>query len=729
MKLFSIPNLSATSAVEQLPWEFKPKIPKKVSASSDKPAFIEWCTLPGTKHCFFSPFEGTVPGLRVNAVTNTPIYLHGFVADYDTRITDDLWDSLPGRSKTEILPAWGSSTWSGGARLVWEFEEPLLLTSWSIIKIFMKLAAKKMGMQKLFPGFDTAFYTKPDQYYEVGSDWRHLSSDKVPKVILWAWLAEAGDACTEKTSFRVPLEEVAKEVEVRFPSRWQGPFELGARGIRFWDPDADNHTAAIIRENGMQCFTGSRGFVSWIEIFGRRWADRFMEEQAGSIVADWWYDGQYYWTKNKDFEAWQKYSKDDFKLLCKVQYGLSSTAGKKTVSSEFEMAAFQVQRQKRVDAVMPRVHFPDGLVLEGGQRILNTSTIRCLQPVEEPREWGEGFPWLGKFFDSFFVSDEQKEVFLAWLKWFYVNGLNRSPKSGQAVFIAGDKGVGKTFLSSGIVSLMVGGHQDARTYLLGESSAFTDYIMESPLLTMDDAEPAGALKTQIKFNNNVKRMVANQYHHFEKKFSSAGQTVWLGRIMISCNLDHESLRILPSLEISNRDKVTLLQASRVRHDFLPLEEQKNLVREELPSFCRWLCDWEIPEVYVGDPRFGVVAFHDPYLRDASAQGETSFAFSELLDEFRVRCWAFNEKTYWEGSATMLLSTLMATPDLEVVSRPFADTRTIGRALGKLASRQHECVELLKDGRQKIWRIHCDPKTWPEHMLAREMARSDPRVGN
>ena len=725
MKLFSLPNLSASTVVEQLPWEFKTKIPKKIKAASDKPSFIEWCTLPQTRHCFFSPFEGTIPGLRVNASTNAPIFLHGFVADYDTLITDDLWDSLPGRCKTEIMPAWGSSTWSGGARLVWEFDEPLLLTSWNIIKVFMKIAAKKLGVKKMFPGFDTAFFTKPDQYYEVGRDWRHLSSDTIPAVILWAWLADAGDACEEKVSFRIPIAEVAKEVEVRFPNRWQGPFEPGVRGVRFWDPDADNPTAAIIRENGMQCFTGTRGFVTWPEIFGRRWAERFMEEQTGGIVADWWYDGQNYWTKSKEFSSWQRYSKDDFKLLCKVQYGLSSTAGRKSTSSEFDMAAFQVQRQKRIDAVLPRVHFPDGLVIEGGQRILNTSMVRCLPPAVEPKEWGEDFPWLKDFFDSFFVSGEQKDVFLAWLKWFYVNGLNRTPKSGQAVFIAGDKGVGKTFLSTGIVSPMVGGHQDARTYLLGESSAFTDYILESPLLTMDDAEPAGAFKTQIKFNNNVKRMVANQYHHFEKKFSSAGQTVWLGRIMVSCNLDHESLRILPSLEISNRDKVTLLQASHEKHGFLPLEKQKELVQRELPNFCRWLQDWEIPEHLVGDPRFGIVAYHDPYLKDASAQGETSFAFSELLDEFRVRYWRFKEEKFWEGSATMLLSTLMATPDLEVVTRPFADSRTIGRALGKLASRQHECVELLSEGRQKIWRIHCDPSSWPQKMLAREIKRSEP----
>jgi len=192
MPMFAIPSLSAASVFQVVPWEYKLRMPKALS-KDDKPGFIQWCQQPGTKHCFFSAFEGLTGSLRVSASENPPVYLHGFVADYDTKITPDLWTTLPGRCKTEFMPSHGSSTYSGGARIVWEFETPLLLSSWQVTKAFMKIAAKKMGMTKLLPGFDEAFYQKPDQYYEVGRDWVNLSTDKIPPNVLWNWMALAGD--------------------------------------------------------------------------------------------------------------------------------------------------------------------------------------------------------------------------------------------------------------------------------------------------------------------------------------------------------------------------------------------------------------------------------------------------------------------------------------------------------------------------------------------------------
>ena len=46
-----------------------------------------------------------------------------------------------------------------------------------------------------------------------------------------------------------PIGRVAEEVEKRFPGRWPGAFEIGARGPRFWDDTASNPTAAIVRSD------------------------------------------------------------------------------------------------------------------------------------------------------------------------------------------------------------------------------------------------------------------------------------------------------------------------------------------------------------------------------------------------------------------------------------------------------------------------------------------------
>jgi len=712
MRLYAIPNLSASTASEQLPWEVRTKFPKKLE-DAGKPAFIDWCTTPVVKHCFFSAFEGLTPSLRVSSGSNPPAVLHGLVADYDTTISETLWSGLSERSKSEFMPTHGSSTYSGGARLVWEFEEPLVLSSRAVTQKFLNLAAKELGLSKLLPGFDVPAFLDPEKYYELGRDWKVLSSDKIPSALLWLWMARAGDRVKEKVQVRIPMEDIEARVNELFPGRWTGPFEVGARGVRFWDDGADNRTAAVVRENGMQCFTGASGFVSWQEIFGQAWVRRYEEESVGTLMQDWWYDGTHYWSKDAESHSWIRVSRDDFKLMCKVRYGMSGKTRSNENASEIDTLCYRVQSLKRVEGAFPRVHCPEGPYVEQGRRFLNTCSIRCLNPATECSFWGDGFPWLARFFDEFFCSPEQKDAFLAWLHWFYLNGYLQTPKGGQAIFIAGDKGIGKTLLSNGIVSRMVGGHQDAREFLLGTGSSFTDYILESPLLTMDDAEPVADSRMQTKFSNNVKRMVANPYHHYDRKFRDSGQTLWLGRIIVTCNLDPESLRILPSLELSNREKVSMFRARGGDIEFLPFQELQGLLDEELPFFARWLLDWRVPAQFKGTARFGTQAYHDPLLDDAATQSETSYAFRELLDEFRIRFWKFSKEDYWTGSSTMLLTALVGTPDLEAVARPFTDVRAISRNLGKLAARGNAYVEMVPGSGQKVWKIKCDPSTWPE----------------
>ncbi|MHA2433902.1 MAG: primase-helicase family protein, partial [Candidatus Thorarchaeota archaeon] len=627
--LYAIKNLSSSKTEPVEPWKLNVVVPEYALENKDK--FIKWCQKPTTENCHFSAAEGLDPLRRVS-VDNPAVLLHGLIADYDSEVTPEMIRALIEKSPTEFVPNWGSMTFSKGGRLVWLFEEPIALSDPKVTKAFLKLVSRKLKLVKLLPGFDADAFYDASQYFEKGRDWQNLSNDRIPKNFVHQWMYEAGNKVRWiSDNLSIPLETVAKEVERQFPKRWRGPFEEGARGVRFWDADADNETSAVVRASGMQCFTGDVGFVPWRTILGTVFVEKYEADKTGEIISDVFYDGQFYWRQDPS-GVWLPTKKEDFRLRLRVKYGLSNFTGRKDTSSEVDKVTYAVQEQKSVTAALPFVHHPTGVIKRDGQKYLNISSIECMQPAKEVHEWGEKFPWLANLIENMFDPEEQTDYFMAWWKHFYENALKQKPQSGQACFIAGDPGVGKTLLSTAIVSKSVGGHVDASSYLLGEEK-FTSHVVGSPIMSVDDTVPASDQRRHTRYSAMIKKIVANRYHTYEAKFQNAGQVTWLGRVIVTCNLDPESVRLLPNVELSLLEKISLFRCKKVEKDFPKAEEIERIIDEELPHLLAWLLEWEIPEYCIGKSRFGVRSYHEKHLFNAALQTSASFAFLELLTDF------------------------------------------------------------------------------------------------
>ena len=97
------------------------------------------------------------------------------------------------------------------------------------------------------------------------------------------------------------------------------------------------------------------------------------------------------------------------------------------------------------------------IVEVNGRKLLNISQVKAVRPAlkDDP----EISKWLHDFFENVWSEPrtEQRDCFLAWFKRFYQNALSGCPLSGQAVVIAGDAGLGKTFLSWRIIGAALGG--------------------------------------------------------------------------------------------------------------------------------------------------------------------------------------------------------------------------------------------------------------------------------
>lgn len=689
------------------PWDYKPSgtVPYELS----KEEFRRWCGQPTTSHFFFSAYEGLNPHIRVSE-DNPAEKLHGLVADFDAEVLPDDWASIMARAPADFPPSHGSLTQSGNLRLVWEFEAPIWVYEKNAHKALLERMMKELRMSKLAAGFEKEAFLDVSKMYEVGTQWRKLSDKKIPTTTLQFWLWKAAEKAQYKSGedVAVPIEKVAAEVEKRFPGRWKGDFVLGARGCRFWDPAADCDTASVVHEMGLQNFTGDVKFSSWRAIFGGRFVEEYAENRIAQAVQDVYFDGREYWSKygEGDRAYYERCSKDSMVLHLKVACGLEPSRKFGQQGSEIEQALYYVERNNRVARAVPFVHRRPGPLMADDQRCLNIARCRPIKAVEEPQEWGENFPFLADFFGGFFVTEEDAknplDFFFAWLRHAYMGAVEFKPRHGQAVFLAGPVGRGKTFVSTQIIGPLLGGSMDCTSILQGETS-FNGPAYFVPLWRVDDAGPGKDPRDHAKFSTNVKKMAANRNFEFMAKFRDQSSVDWAGRVVVTLNDDAESLRMLPEAEMSILDKVMFYRISE-REFVFPLNSNDK-VAEELPFFARWLMDWEPPEATIGTNRYGVADFHEPWMLDEARRLGRSCDFRELLDIFRASYFERETSNEWTGSASELL--VIMSQDIlisDLLKMQRLTPAQAGREMRKLAAMSYTITERTVRGKHQ-WTIH------------------------
>ena len=619
-------------------------------AFATKALYREWCAEANTNHCFYSLAEGDNPAARVSE-DNPVNKVYGFVADYDAPLDHDtLLETLRARGHGAPLPTWTTRTHSGYARLIWEFEEPLPLAP-QVAAAFYKRFADHVRASMLLGGFDNTSL-KPTQYFEFGSDWKKIG-DRVPvtevKVIL---LKAAGDTPFTSGDTSIPMQEVRDELEKRFPNRWPGDFEVGARGPLFWVDDGVERDGAQVREDGMVCYSdrAGKGFVTWREIFGRKFVERFEQKKLGALLDHYWFSGKNYFKLLNNHPI--TIPKDQL-LLELRKLGFSPKARKNAPLSELEQAVLSIANENRVNEVAPVIFSKERIVQYNSCRILNTNKAHVVQPDQDGDEalW----PWLHDFLWPMFSPDQDGDdtlpYFLAWFQRFYCAVLNAHLDQGQLLILLGPTGRGKTLLTNRIVGHAVGGCEDASEFLSG-STSFNNALCGVAAWVVDDQTAATTYADQRKFVELTKRCVANPRVAYHAKHVDSISVPWAGRVLMSLNTDPNSLAALPPLDSSNRDKVLAL---RVREEHKPVfganRQVESIIDRELPHFLRWLLDWAPPTRVIDTNRFGVKTYVDYFIEAAAYDNSSKSAIAELTEFFAKRVRDTIKEEVWRGTLT------------------------------------------------------------------------------
>lgn len=704
LRAFSIANLAShpVLAEHREPWYSAPAVP----SFPTREAYQKWMADPGSCVPLFNLIEGENPTLRVS-VTNPPHKVHGIVVDYDTPIDAAELASGLARIPPQFPVFAYNKTRRGGVRLVFAFERPIFYYGKDTFKRLMSRAKKELNLTGLFPGLDEELLHDADHTYTAGDAWTVSPASVISSATLGLWLFEAIRKTDDfdKAGIEVPLDVVEKAVHTRFPGRWNGPFTEGSRGIRFWAPEADNPTAAIVRKTGMTAFTGDRPFMSWSDIFGRQFIAQYQEDRIGRAVDQLYCDNEKQYHRQLPDKAWDRCDATVIRRHLKVVFGLSD----KPVDgiSEIERVMHHLELNKRIEGAIPFPFRRESLVTWNGKNYLNTAVnIRLVQPSTEPAEWGINFAFTSNYLTTLFADDQNLTVFLAWLKVWYESCRKGSPCRGQALFIVGGPGTGKSLLSLEFLATIFGGYAGTQSFFV-EDSKFNSSMFAKALWTLDDQTIIGDRKKLTKFSGLVKSCVANPHIQYAQKYGYEGHVPFEGRLVVTLNEDPASLGILPNTDDSLLDKATMLRTGTAPAAVLgsPAENHEAFERD-LPAFLRWLCDWEIPaDKVTKDVRFGICAWQDPLVLKEAQSVADSTAVMEAVEIWIRDFTPEKPGAPWVGSASELLGLMLIHDTVKVLVRSLNPV-TFGRHLSQAV---HTCKWIRRVKTKTNFKYHISKK--------------------
>jgi len=609
------------------PWEFDPPA-EKVAGIKSAPKARRNLWIQANGWVIYSTVLGAIPSKPVSK-DNPPVKLLGLAADYDLPLAlDQLKASLEKQLPEEARPTFVEESISGNFRLVWVFEEAFPVQDTAHCGALIRELGRVFKLPALSAGLDPGTYNV-SQRYVAGVNWYSFAGATPSKVVQEALYAVGGRRFVEDAGGDYNLDLVAKEVEARWPGRWQGEFELNAKGVRFWDDVADNPNGAMVAREGMVCVTGGKAFVPWPEIFGEDWARKHRQDKLESATGDVFYDGRMFWSH--DGNRWVSLTKEDQILDLKCM-GLSTRIRKGETASEVDRTVRDIQKRRRVDAALPVAGLPAGkmTIHNSTTVILNTSRVRAMEPAETGD--GNAWPWLGQFLEGLFANQQDNPLdhFLAWLKRAYLSLRDGKPLMGQAIFICGPKNNGKTLLSQRVIVPILGGLQrDPYDYLTGKAD-FNAELFESFVWTLDDADsPRDTDKATVLAK--IKDAVVNPNHAYHLKYGAKTSVPWNGRIVSTLNDDSASVGLLPEVNENTRDKLCFFASQEYRGTWGTNEEIESVLEREVPHFARWLLDWEPPAEVRQGGRMGVKSYFDRGILLHSRQQHYAWNFQEILD--------------------------------------------------------------------------------------------------
>jgi hypothetical protein len=308
------------------------------------------------------------------------------------------------------------------------------------------------------------------------------------------------------------------------------------------------------------------------------------------------------------------------------------------------------------------------------------------------------FDFIQRFLSELLGEDIQKEAFTAFLRQARQNLKKGERRPLPVAALVGPKSCGKT-LCGEIVRRVLGGRvANAMAALCGET--FNADTLGAELLLVDDEIASRDPRTRLAFAQGIKKRLFATSVQFRPLYHEGIQMRPIQAVVIAVNDEPEHLQVLPAIDDTTRDKISLFSCSKANLDGLEdrMEISKR-IDKELPGFLHFLESTSHPPE-LRDPRTGAKSWQH---QEVLAQLE-SIAPEQKLRELLLICTDVTDDIansgFWRGTAADLQSLLTASysPRAHVAKGLFSYNTACGTYLARLAkSKDCDITSVVSNG--------------------------------
>ena len=349
---------------------------------------------------------------------------------------------------------------------------------------------------------------------------------------------------------------------------------------------------------------------------------------------------------------------------------------------------------KQVEDLMVKIcdeSVVDDVIPIGGMKkgLLETEfNQRILVPSEQTRIIPQSGDWstINAIYSGM-LGEVQFEYYKGWLKTWLSGFYEYKFVPGQVLVLIGETASGKTLVKNIHNHIFGGGGQPIK-YMTGKTN-FNGELCAVCSLHIDDKLNELDYKGKMKLKAECKELAVAGQARFEFKKQTAFTASPIQRLLICCNANEDSVSIIPDLDGSTKNKVSILYCRRKE---MPMPTSNvsdkkafwQKIESEIPAFINHLInEHEITEKFEdnNENRMGVRGYHNKkalsFIRIFSNEGKRLHAIIEALREFG--------DVKWEGSASDLKRKLEDS-GIEIYSTP--------TSLGKFLNQRIDCGEQL-----------------------------------